>query len=457
MRAAPPAGRTARSSPLPAEETHPLDVDEFRALMAPLGPFESRPLLAVAVSGGADSLALCLLADRWARERDGTAVGLTVDHGIREAAAEEAERVGAWLAARDIAHHILVWRPPPQLRNVQATARAARYALLSGWCRAAGCLHLLTAHHREDQAETVLMRLARGSGLDGLAGMATLRESADCRLLRPLLTVPQLRLAAVLRAAGQPWVEDPSNRDGHFARVRLRGSAALLAREGLSPSRLAATARHLARARAALEEMVTQTLTRAAVLHPAGFALLDPQALGAAAPEVALRALARLATTIGGADQVPRLERLERLYRALVGGLSAGRTLGGSRFLPRRGTILVCRETTSTEPAQLLRPGTSLCWDGRFVVSLAAGAPGGLTVGALGSAAFGRRSALKSGSTIPPAARATLPALRDLVGIVSVPHLNYVRPDIVPGERAEIATVAFRPKWPLTAPGFTVV
>ncbi len=457
MRAALPAGRAARSNPLPAEETRPLGAEEFRALMAPLGPFESRPILAVAVSGGADSLALCLLADCWAREHDGTVVGLTVDHGIREAAAEEAERVGAWLAARGIAHHILVWRPPPQLRNVQATARAARYALLTGWCRAAGCLHLLTAHHREDQAETLLMRLARGSGLDGLAGIAALRESADCRLLRPLLRVPQRRLAAVLRAAGQAWIEDPSNRDGHYARVRMRGSAALLAREGLSASRLAATARHLGRARAALEDMVTQTLTGAAVLHPAGFALLDPAPLGAAAPEVALRALARLVTTIGGSDQVPRLERLEGLQCALVGGLSAGRTLGGCRFLARGDTILVCREAAAAEAPRSLRPGTSLCWDGRFVVRLAPGAPGGLTVGALGSALFGRHSARNSSPTIPLAARATLPALRDLVGIVSVPHLNYVRPDVMAGERGNIATVAFRPRWPLTAPGFTVV
>jgi len=97
-----------------------------------------------------------------------------------------------------------VWRPPPRLRNVQATARAARYALLTGWCRAAGCLHLLTAHHREDQAETLLMRLARGSGLDGLAGIAALRESADCRLLRPLLGVPQRRLAAVRAPPARP-------------------------------------------------------------------------------------------------------------------------------------------------------------------------------------------------------------------------------------------------------------
>jgi tRNA(Ile)-lysidine synthase len=457
MSAAPPDRRTARSSPIPAEESSPLDADEFGALMAAFGPFESRPMLGVAVSGGADSLALCLLAAAWARERHGTAVGLTVDHGLREGAAEEARRVGIWLGARGIDHHVLVWRPPPQLRNIQATARVARYALLSNWCRAAGCLHLLTAHHREDQAETLLMRLARGSGLDGLAGIAALRESADCRLLRPLLGVPRQRLAAVLSAAGQPWIEDPSNRDAHYTRARLRGSAALLAREGLSASRLAATARHLGRARAALEDVVTKTLTRATMLHPAGYALLDPGALSKAAPEVALRVLARLAATIGGSDHAPRLERLERLHGALVGGLSAGRTLGRCRFLPWRGSVLVCRETASAEPPRSALPGTLLWWDGRFMVRLAPDAPDGLSVGALGSAGLGRRDAPRRGPIVPAAARATLPALRDLVGIVSVPHLNYVRPDVVRGKRGDIATVAFRPRRPLTAPGFTVV
>ncbi len=456
MSAAPPDRQTARACPIPSEDPCPFDADEFGALMAAFAPFESRPMLAVAVSGGADSLALCLLAAAWARERHGKAVGLTVDHGLREAAAEEAHRVGIWLSARGIDHHILVWRPPAQLRNIQATARAARYALLTSWCRAAGCLHLLTAHHQEDQAETLLMRLARGSGLDGLAGIAALRESADCRLLRPLIGVPRRRLAAVLRAAGQAWIEDPSNRDAHYTRVRLRGSAALLAREGLSASRLAATARHLGRARAALEDVVTKTLTRATMLHPAGHVLLDPGPIGKAAPEVALRAIARLVATISGADHPPRLERLERLHGALVGGLSAGRTLGGCRFLPWRGSVLVCRETASAEPPRSAPPGTSLWWDGRFMVTLAPDAPDDLTVGALGSAALGRRELPRRGPIIPGVARATLPAFRDLVGIVSVPHLNYVRPDLA-GERRRFATVAFRPRWPLTAPGFTVV
>ena len=147
-------------------------------------------------------------------------------------------------------------------------------------------------------------------------------------------------------------------------------------------------------------------------------------------PPSARRALARLAATVGGSDHPPRLERLERLHAALIGGLSAGRTLGRCRFLPWRGSVLVCRETASAEPPRSALPGTSLWWDGRFVISLAPQAPGGLTVGALGSAGLGRRDIQRSAPAIPAAARATLPALRDLVGIVSVPHLNYVRPDV---------------------------
>ena len=457
MRAVPPGAPASCPAGAVSEAAPPLDAGAFAALMVPFGPFESRPLLAVAVSGGADSLALCLLADAWARARDGAAIGLTVDHGLRPEAAGEAARVAGWLAARGIRHHVLTWRPPADLRNVQAAARASRYELLLGWCASVGCLHLLTAHHREDQAETLLLRLARGSGLDGLAGMASCREMSACRLVRPLLDVPRARLAASLREAGQDWIEDPSNRDESYARVRLRASAGLLAREGLSPARLAATARHLGRARVALEEEVTRLLARAVRLHPAGFAALEADRLVDVSPEIALRSLARLAATIGGADHPPRLDRLERLYRAVRNGLAVGRTLGGCRFLRWRGIVVVCREAGAVEPPRNLQPGTRLCWDGRFEVVLAADAPPRLTLGALGAGGFGRNNAVSAGQpSMPPAARATLPALRDLVGVAAVPHLSYLRPDLARSVPNGTVTVAFRPRWPLTAPGFTV-
>jgi tRNA(Ile)-lysidine synthase len=269
--------------------------------------------------------------------------------------------------------------------------------------------------------------------------------------------VPRARLAASLREAGQDWIEDPSNRDQSYARARLRAGAGLLAREGLSPARLAATARRLGRARAALEDDVTRLLARTVRLHSAGFAELEADRLAEAPTEIALRALARIAATIGGADHPPRLDRLERLYRAVCGGLAAGRTLAGCRFLRWCGTVVVCREAVAAQPPQALQPGLTLCWDGRFAVTLAPDAPPGLAVAALGAAGFGRTDGASSRRpAMPPTARATLPALRDLVGVAAVPHLSYLRPGFARSAPNGIVTVAFRPRWPLTAPGFTV-
>jgi tRNA(Ile)-lysidine synthase len=208
----------------------PIDAAEFATLMAGVEPFEPAPRIALGVSGGADSLALALLAASWARSRAGTAVALTVDHRLRRESAAEAAQIGAWLAARQIPHHTLLWEDhPPARRGLQAAARAARHRLLEEWCAENGVLHLLLAHHRQDQAETLLLRLARGSGVDGLAGMAAVAERRSCRILRPLLGVAPARLAATLELLAQPWVEDPSNQNPAYARARLRRSLSLLA------------------------------------------------------------------------------------------------------------------------------------------------------------------------------------------------------------------------------------
>jgi tRNA(Ile)-lysidine synthase len=445
-----PNGRVAHPYSEPAG-TVPFGADEFAACMAALPPFERHPFIVVGVSGGADSLALALLADDWVRKRGGRMVALTVDHGFRPEASDEARQVGNWLAARGIAHATLEWRPAALLGNRQAAARAARYELLAEWCRGAGCLHLMTAHHRDDQSETLLLRLARGSGLDGLAGIPAVRELAHCRVLRPLLDVPRARLAAFLKREGQPWIEDPSNDSAAYARGRLRHSTALLAREGLSGARLAATAKHLARARTALEAAVADALARAVTLHPGGFALLDANYVAELAPEIGLRALARLIVTIGGAEYAPRLERLERLHAALCDGMRAARTLGGCRLIPWRGAVLICREPAAAAAEMPLVPGTTVHWDGRFAVSLAAGASDRLTVGPLGEDMPGE--ARRAAQRIPGPVRMTFPAIRDLVRIVAIPHLLYLRP----GSDGAATTLSFRPRRLLTSPGFTVV
>jgi tRNA(Ile)-lysidine synthase len=283
------------------------------------------------------------------------------------------------------------------------------------------------------------------------------RALVHCRLLRPLLPVSHDRLTASLAAQGQAWIEEPSNRDRRYARVRLRSSATLLIREGLTPARLAATAQRLGRARAALEAEVAELLGEAVALHPAGFARLDEARFSAAPPEIGLRALARLVTMVGGNIYPPRHERLERLFALLSQGLDTGRTLGGCRFLPKQGTVLVCREPSAIAPPSTLAPGASVRWDGRFVARLSTAAPEGLLLGALGNPTEASPPEFKERlAALPGPARPTLPTIRDLAGIVAVPHLHYAK---IGREAvaAMIETVAFRPEWPLTASGFTVV
>ncbi len=218
----------------------PLSSEDFDVLMQALPLAGGAAHLAVAVSGGADSMALALLARDWAGARGRKLTALTVDHRLRPESADEAAAVAGWMMARGIPHHVLRWRDRPR-GNVQAEARRARYGLLENWCAAEGAGALLLAHHLEDQAETVLLRLGRGSGVYGLAGMsaetAPAWPGAPVRA-RPLLGVPKARLAATLSAAGQSWIEDPSNRNPAFARTRVRGVWTQLAALGIASTRL---------------------------------------------------------------------------------------------------------------------------------------------------------------------------------------------------------------------------
>ncbi|HYG87313.1 MAG TPA: tRNA lysidine(34) synthetase TilS [Azospirillum sp.] len=422
--------------------------------MERLGGFEAAPRVAVGVSGGADSLALALLAQGWAAGRGGAILAFTVDHGLRPESAEEAARVAAWMAARGIPHAVLRWDGDKPAAGIQTAAREARHRLLAERCRAEGILHLALAHHADDQAETVLLRLARGSGVDGLAGMAPVRWDGDVRLIRPLLDVPHARLVATCRALGQDWIEDPSNRSPAYARGRLRAVADALGTEGLSTERLCDTARRAARARSALETLTADLLGRAAQLFPEGWIRLDPAALAAAPEELGLRALARALACIGGAPYPPRAERLERLYGELCAGLTAGRTLGGCRILPRRGGLLVVREPGSADERLTLPPGGEVWWDRRFRVRLGADAPGPLTVARLG--AEGWRSALAEpnmGSdlarlALPEPVRTALPALWDGGALVTIPGA---------AAASVSAEARFAPAYPLAGPAFPVV
>lgn len=395
----------------------------FAAALRPLLPKPRPARIAVAVSGGADSMALAVLAAGWAAKHGVALTAFTVDHGLRPEAAREARQVAAWLKAAGIAHRILRWQPAvrPQA-NIQAAARAARYDLLQTACARAKIGHLLLAHHRDDQAETLLLRSLRGSGVDGLAAMAPARQLDDgLVILRPLLDIPKARLEATLRRRGQDWIEDPSNRDDGFARVRVRqaldhlagGDAA--ARAEIT-AHLAQTAANMARARTALAAAAHDLLRAAIVVAPAGYALLDPAPLATAGEETALRALARLLAAIGGQPLPPRLDRLQRLLTQITARHPMPQTLHRCRLLPQSdGRLLVCREARHLPPPLPLKPGMDLLWDGRFRVRCAARIPAGLVLAPLA----GRSD--PAGTALPAPVRATLPALWRGKELLAVP------------------------------------
>ena len=421
----------------------------FSQAMAALGPFERAPRLAVAVSGGSDSLALTLLTADWARERGGEAVALTVDHRLRPDSLAEAQETGRWLAARGIEHHILSWRDAEPGPGLQAAAREARYRLLTGWCREHDILHLLLGHQRDDQAETLMLRLARGSGVDGLAAMAPCAFHADVQLLRPLLDFPRDDLRDYLRGLAQDWAEDPSNQAERFDRVRWRK---FLAEERISAERLALTARQLGRARQALEAACAALAADCVIIRGTGHAELSPESVAAAPDEVALRLLAALARTIGGGDFPPRLDGLERTLDAVRAGLSGRRTFAGCVFAPSRGGgVLVYREAAKMASPVKLEAGCEAVWDKRFSIRLAG--EGGAVWGALGAEAAGDFRAAAEKLGLPRAVLPTLPALMDKRGILAVPPLGWISAET----GLTIERWGYTPGFPLAGAGFRLV
>jgi len=312
--------------------------------------------LLLAVSGGSDSTALLVLAARWAKRlrRPPGLIAVTVDHGLRPDAAREAAAVKRLARKLGVPHRIVRWRGKKPKTGLQEAARNARYRLLAEEAARAGYEHVVTAHTLDDQAETVLFRLARGSGLTGLAGMAHASPiPADGRsmlfVVRPLLGVAKQRLVATLHAAGIAHSEDPSNRDPRFARTRLRTLIPHLAREGLDAARLGRLAMRLRRAEATIEFAVAAARTALAPgpWRERGPIVFETARFGGLPAEVALRLLGRAVAHAGDEGPV-ELGKLEQLYDALRSARAPlRRTLAGALV-----TLSANRLTIERAPAR---------------------------------------------------------------------------------------------------------
>lgn len=371
-------------------------------------------VLAVAVSGGADSLCLALSAADWAKKHNKKIVALTVDHGLRPESAKEARLVHVWLLARGISHHTLKWAGQKPSSRVEELARLARYDLLIAWCKKHKVSCLLVGHQLEDQTETFLIRLAHASGVDGLSAMQPVSVRQGVFIARPFLHFHRAQLQATLtQKYQQKWVEDPSNQDNQYERVRYRQSLPVLQELGLTTEAVGLSVKRLARVRACLEELTHSFMKKKVQITPAGFAFINTEDMASVPAEIAIRVLGRVLRLIGG-EISPRLEQLEKLYVKLPCSV----TLAGCEIVPYKDGFFICREVAKMAQPLLIEAKQTVQWD-RFVVF----AQKDVTVAPL-------RESIKV--KLPAKVRRTVPAFYIGKKLVSVPYLDYyaVKDDI---------------------------
>ena len=310
---------------MPDDDNAPISVRQAKELFA---PWKAAPALVLAVSGGPDSLALMWLAVRWRRalSRGPRLIAVTVDHGLRAEAAREARDVKRLAHTLDLPHRTLRWTGPKPKTGLPAAAREARYRLLAQAARANGATHILTAHTRDDQAETLLMRMLRGSGIAGLAAMARESERDGVWLARPLLDIAKSQLVATLGKAKIAFADDPTNRDMSFTRPRLRALMPVLAGEGGDSRNLARLASRLARANAAIE-VLADGAERFLALRDRDDASrfgFDVQAFAGLPEEIRLRLLKR-AIDRAGHEGPAELGKVEALLAVLDNAIAKGK------------------------------------------------------------------------------------------------------------------------------------
>lgn len=383
----------------------------LRAVAEALAAWPGAPV-AVAVSGGGDSMALLELVAE-VRAQDGRTVrAVTVDHGLRPDSTEEAWFVARQCARHGISHETLEWQGWTGQGNLQQEARRARQRLIGAWAHQIGIGHVLLGHTAEDQAETFLLRLARGSGVYGLAAMDHVSRAEAVLWLRPLLTCRRDDLRKVLTDKGVDWREDPSNVDQRFDRVRFREALPLLADLGLSVDRLAGTAAAMARAAEVVRGQVLALAHSVAEPHAAGFVRLRRRALRDAPEELRLRLLAAAAQWISAIDHPPRLSALRALDTAAAEAADTAMTLHNCLVTLRGDVIEVVREPERVGGAVM----AGEVWDGRWHTR----GPADLRVAALGEAGLAQLDNWRATGLSRPALL-SLPAFWDREGLIAAP------------------------------------
>lgn len=384
------------------------------------------PHYAVAVSGGPDSMALMGLAAQAQQTHGQRFTVLTVDHGVRPEARRETAMVRDQAKALNLPVKVLKCPDRLTASGLQEAAREARYQLMADYCHRHGIHALVTAHHLHDQAETVLMRLARGSDLAGLAGMSPVLGRDQLIIVRPFLAYPPDDLVMICRQMNLPSVQDPSNRDQRFERVRWREALPALTALGLSPDRLAQSASRLRRVYDDLTDMAHDHMQKWQAILPIGIIRLPRAEFIELSDTVRRRILTQSLVWLGRGAHPPRQSSLDAVMRRCLGQDPSGCTLAGVDIRIRRHDILMGRELAALKALapQPVARRNYVVWDGRFSLHLSrtvapfAVAPlGHLGLRQLKSAGF------EADRSIPSRFYTTMPALFDGDQLVACPHL----------------------------------
>ncbi len=386
-------------------------------------------------------MALALLMAQYAQSNGVQVIALTVDHALRSESADEAKQVGIWLKAHGILHHILTWQGKKKPANIQANARKARYRLMADFCIANNINFLGVAHTSEDQAETVLMRIMRGSGIDGLAGINASKTMYGITIIRPLLNCSREQLRDYLRTQKQNWVNDPSNENNKFARVTARKFINTSGNPELLTRRLADTAAHMRRAKNYIEESIKKNIAGIITCHEFGFYSINVTKYKNLHSEERLRTLACILQHVGGQEYKPRFENLTRLDANICNNkLHKACTLWGCEIASGQKTstkdiIYIYREFAAIAPCLPVHAGTNITWDNRFSchigdINIAGNSAPNLNIAALGAHGYQYILQLNpdfkfSAINLPKKVIYTLPALLLLEKPLAVPHIGY--------------------------------
>ena len=398
-------------------------------------------------------MALIILADYWAKRRGGKVIGLVVDHGLRLGSDKEAECVKAILNKLGIEVHILCWSGDKPKSNIQALAREARYRLLTDWCKENRLFNLLLGHTKDDQAETIYSRLRRGSGVDGLSAMSAVTSVKYVRVLRPLLGIERVHIQDYLVKLGIDWINDPSNENEKFERVKIRK---FLNHDKLFKKRLADTAAHMGRVRTLLENFTMQLILDCIAVDAIGYATIDLIRFKNYTEEEQLRAVARVLSVIGGKNYKPRLRSLSRLLAFMVDADFRGViTLHSCKVIIKCGVVLILRERSKSSLNIPL--SETLYWDGRFtieadIINIHNIAKGVVYVDYLTESEWGKVRSKVGKTNILSSIIYTLPALKLGNKVVAIPQLKFYDIPI-----KKYVRISFKPRQSLSMMNFNYV